>query len=60
MNERASRARQRRGPGSLRKRGAFSWGAGAGAEPATDDRWPCVIAERFRGMHVRLCGEVVG
>ena len=58
MNERASRARQRRGPGSLRNRGAFSWGAGA--EPATDDRWPGVIAERFRGMHVRLCGEVVG
>jgi len=58
MNERASRARQRRGPGSLRNRGAFSWGAGA--EPATDDRWSCVIAERFRGMHVRLCGEVVG
>ena len=58
MNERASRALQRRGPGSLRNRGAFSWGAGA--ERATDDRCPCVIAERFRGVHVRLCGEVVG
>jgi len=58
MNERASWARQRRGPVSLRNRGAFSWGAGA--ERATEDRCPCVIAERFRGVHVRLCGEVVG
>jgi|SoiMethySBSTD1v2_1073268.scaffolds.fasta_scaffold138369_5 hypothetical protein len=58
MNERASWARQRRGPGSLHNRGAFS--RGAGAERATDDRCPCVIAERFRGAHVRLCGEVVG
>jgi hypothetical protein len=57
MNERASRARQRRGPGSLRNRGAVSWGAGA--ERATEDRGPCEIAERFRARHVRLCGEVV-
>jgi hypothetical protein len=72
MNERASRARQRRGPGSLRDRGAILWGAGAGslrnrgafswgagAERATDERGPCEIAERLRGMHERLCGEVV-
>ena len=72
MNERASRARQRRGPGTLQNRGLISWGAGAGslqnrgafswsagAERATDERGPCVIAERFRGMHERLCGEVV-
>jgi hypothetical protein len=72
MNERASRARQRRGPGSLRNRGAILWGAGAGslrnrgafswgagAERATDERGPGEIAERFRGMHERLCGEVV-
>ena len=87
MNERASRARQRRGPGSLRNRGAILWGAGAGslrnrgailwgagagplrssgafswgagAERATDERGPGKIAERFRGMHVRLRGGVV-
>jgi hypothetical protein len=72
MNERASRARQRRGPGSLRNRGAILWGVGAGslrnrgafswgagAERATDERGPSEIAERFRGMQVRLCGGAV-
>ena len=72
MNERASRARQRRGPGALRHRGAILWGASAGslrnsgafswsagAERATDERGPCEIGERFRGMQERLCGEVV-
>ena len=57
MNERASRARQRRGPGPLRNRGAILWGAGA--ERATDERGPSEIAERFRGMQVRLCGGAV-
>jgi hypothetical protein len=72
MNERASRARQRRAPGSLRNRGAILWGAGAGslrnrgafswgagAERATDERGPCENAERFRGVHVRLREEAM-
>jgi hypothetical protein len=72
MSERASRARQRRGPGSPRDRGAIPWGAGAGSlrdrgaiswgagvERATDEWGPCEIAERFRGVHVRLREEVI-